>query len=144
MADIDAEEIRKRTHGTSWTKWLVAAVVVESVVLAAWGAWAFSGMGRAILPNARYVTVSDSAEGTAARDASLVRVVFVSQTTLGDMQSLLRSVDGHVIAGPTDRGVYTIALNRAGAPATDRVSTLRESAHVRFAELVRTTESPSP
>jgi hypothetical protein len=145
MADIDADEVRKRTHhGPPWMKWLVAAVVVESVALVGWGAWAFTGAGRAASPDARYVTVSDPTENTTTADVSRVRVVFASQATLGDMQSLLRSIQGHVIDGPTENGVYTIALDQSGGLEADRVSALRASAHVRFAELVHTIASPAP
>lgn len=146
MARIDAADIRgrRRQRAQPWVQWLVAAVVVESIALVAWAAWAFSGAHPETSADAQYVTLSDANANPAARGDSLVRVVFASQTTLADFQSLLRSVEGHVVDGPTRAGVYTIALDPAARSAADRVSALRESSHVRFVEQVHTTVSPQP
>jgi anti-sigma factor RsiW len=123
-------------------RWLVAAVVIESLGLVGWGAWSWQAAHRQSL-EARYVTLSSPAE-TSAPSGAAMRVVFNGDSTLADIQSLLRSVDARMIDGPTEGGVYTLAFSGARASEEDRVKTLRASQVVRFAEPVFAGTGVSP
>lgn len=134
---IDASRERRAVAGRPLVKWLVAAVVVESVGLVAWGAWSWHSAAQRDASAARYVTLSKAAGGTASTASSdWVRVVFAADATLEDVQSLLLSVDARLVDGPTENGVYTIAFGDAPLADTERVNALRASPLVRFAEPV--------
>lgn len=64
----------------------------------------------------------------------VLRVVFDEQTKLVDIHDLLKSIDARVVAGPTDAGVFTLALNDKSSSLEAAVTRLRGDAHVVFCE----------
>jgi hypothetical protein len=114
-------------------RWLVAALAIESIGLVAWSGWVWrSSQDRQAL----YVTLGESQR--AAVSGASVRVVFRPESTLEDVQALLKSVNARVVDGPTESGVYTLELPQSGASsaAPDGIEALRASDLVRLAEPV--------
>jgi anti-sigma factor RsiW len=139
-ARIDSSPLRGSRDSRRVIGLLAAALAVESVALVAWGAWTFTAASSAnSTTDARYVTLSSPAKVAApAAGESQVRVVFAPQSTLEDVQGLLRSVSAHVVDGPTEGGVYTLAWSGSSDPdqSSRRMETLRGSSLVRLAEPV--------
>jgi anti-sigma factor RsiW len=85
-----------------------------------------------------YRTLSNA--GTvAASDAPQLRVVFDDGMSNAEIRGLLDHVDGQIVDGPAEGGIYTIEL-RPAAPRADgaegAVRWLRGNRGVRFAEVV--------
>ncbi|HPF58303.1 MAG TPA: hypothetical protein P5149_13095 [Candidatus Competibacteraceae bacterium] len=83
-----------------------------------------------------YETLSNG-EAPANAAGWQVRVVFDDRMSIGELQTLLRSITGHIAAGPTALGVYTVTIPSGEPPegALDRaVTTLRAHPRVRLVE----------
>lgn len=106
----------------SW-RWLAAAAVVLVLGLALFAT-------RTPLPPAAYHTVSDAGE-RAPRE--VLRVVFTPQTTVERLQFLLGQAKAQIVAGPTEAGVYSLAMTE-GQPVAVALAQLRRQPEVRFAE----------
>lgn len=91
----------------------------------------------AVPPDPGYETLSNGE--TPAEDVSgwQMQVVFDDQMSVGELRILLRSITGHIVAGPTALGVYTVSIP-SGEPSEgplDRVvTTLRTHPQVRLVE----------
>lgn len=113
-------------------RWLSAAVVLQSLALVFLGALAFrdsSGGGEAAY---RTLTTAPAETPPAA-----LRVVFAPNTTLAEVQDLLRVNGLTVQAGPSEAGLFTLALRAAREPAAEQAAALarlRADPRVRFAE----------
>ena len=120
----------RRSAGSS-VRWLSAAVVVQALALGA-------------IAGARFWTPF-SDDGTRAfrtltsvtAEGARLRVVFVPATTLAELQELLRANQLVAVAGPSDAGIFTLAL-RASVTSQEAQSAvlarLRADPRVRFAE----------
>ncbi|MBK8184978.1 MAG: zf-HC2 domain-containing protein [Candidatus Competibacteraceae bacterium] len=91
------------------------------------------------LPTAtNYETLSTGPAPTVASGHRL-RLVFSESATIGEIQRLLQDIDGHIIAGPTALGVYTVALPATGQSEQSLANTLtslRARSQVRLAEAI--------
>jgi hypothetical protein len=126
-----AARTRSRT-----TPWLAAAVVVQAVALAA-----LAGAGLIGAPASestpRYRTLTSAPAVPDATGVEL-RVVFTPATTLAELGELLRANRLEALAGPSEAGLFTLALPRSasGDDAPRAVlARLRSDPHVLFAEL---------
>lgn len=123
---------RRPSHGH--VRWLAAAVVVQAVALGAIGGAHF--LARPAIDDApRYRTLTSAAPVVAA--GPRLRVVFAPATTLAELNDLLHANQLVVVAGPSDAGIYTLALHSSPArrDAQDTVlARLRADPRVRFAE----------
>ncbi len=82
-----------------------------------------------------YETLSDSPPALTAEPR--LRVVFDDAMNVGELRALLHDVTGHIVAGPTPLGVYTIAVTDGESPddALDQaVTALRAHPGVRLVE----------
>ena len=111
-------------------RWLAAAVVVQAVGLIALGAFVWQGSEQLLAP--RFATLSAAPPSMAG--APRIRAVFAPSMTVGDLKTLLGSVSASVVAGPSEAGVYTLALRDPQAPAGQSLARLRAHAGVLFAE----------
>lgn len=114
--------------------WLAAAVVVQSVALLA---LAGSGLlGRSMTEMApRYRTLTSTPAGSGVR----LRVVFAAATTLGELNELLHANQLVAIAGPSDAGLFTLAMQPPNADVEAQravLARLRADPRVRFADLL--------
>jgi hypothetical protein len=119
-----------RAPASGVMKWLIAAVIVEGVGLATLSAMTWSNSQGLSAP-AEYRTLSSPQTAAAG---GRIRAVFAPELRLGDLQNLLSTSGLSVVAGPTEAGVYTLALDDANANVDAALTRLRGSASVRFAE----------
>jgi hypothetical protein len=107
--------------------WLIAALWLQVIAIA--------GLAGALFTSVRqpeYKTLSTpTPEVTDARAA--VRVVFAPDASLSKINELLRQVEGNIIAGPSEAGVYTLSAP-AGTDVQRIIVTLRAHPEVLFAE----------
>ena len=111
-------------------KWFAIAASIQVATVAAllgsmW--W----QQREVQTAPRYATLTAPSPIT---KGPVLRVVFDDQTKLVDIHELLKSIDARVVAGPTDAGVFTLALNDKASSLDTVVTRLRGDAHVVFCE----------
>jgi anti-sigma factor RsiW len=112
-------------------RWLSAAVVVQALALGAIAGARFLGSNSDDGTQGFRTLTSVAAEG------ARLRVVFVPATTLAELQELLRANQLVAIAGPSDAGIFTLALRSPAASQEAQVAVLarlRADPRVRFAE----------
>ncbi|MGE5337466.1 MAG: zf-HC2 domain-containing protein [Gemmatimonadota bacterium] len=114
------------------TRWLAAAVVVQTIAL---GAIAAAGIFGQVSFNAspRFHTLTSPPTEGGAR----LRVVFAPTTTLAELQEMLQANELVAVAGPSDAGIFTLALRASvtGHETRDAIlARLRADPRVRFAE----------
>ncbi len=130
VAAIPPAAARERSRTTPW---LAAAVVVQAVALAALaGAGLLGGPASDSAPRYRTLTSAPAPPGVE------LRVVFTPATTLAELGELLRANRLDAVAGPSEAGLFTLALPRSanGDDAPRAVlARLRADPHVLFAEL---------
>jgi hypothetical protein len=109
-------------------KWLVAAVIVEGIGLATLSAMTWS-QSLSIAPDYRTLSSQE-----APLPGGQIRAVFSPELKLAELQTLLLSSKLSVVGGPTEAGVYTLALEDTSASVDNALAHLRGNASVRFAE----------
>lgn len=146
-ADVDStgcisDRSEPAARATSrWTRLLPIAAAVQGVaILVLLGAlWQ---QDRERLTAGRYWTLEAQ---TAPARGPVIRVVFVEDVALEEVGNLLRSVDAQIIAGPSEAGVYALALtsDAASGPAIEAaLARLRADGRVIFAESVQMQVEP--
>jgi putative zinc finger protein len=70
-----------------------------------------------------------------------IRAVFTPTITLVELQSILDESQLRIVAGPTEAGVYSLALTGA-RPVNESLQLLRQHSTVRFAESTRLDTQP--
>ncbi|HEY5755348.1 MAG TPA: zf-HC2 domain-containing protein [Steroidobacter sp.] len=105
--------------------WLIAALWLQLVAIAALAGALFTSVRQP-----EYQTLS-TPEVTDARAA--VRVVFAPDASVNRVNELLRQVQGNIMAGPSEAGVYTLSAP-AGKDVQAIIVTLRAHPEVLFAE----------
>jgi anti-sigma factor RsiW len=112
-------------------RWLSAAVVVQALALGAIAGARFLG------PYSDDGTQGFRTLTSVIADRAQLRVVFVPATTLAELQELLRANQLVAVAGPSDAGIFTLAL-RASVTSREAqnavLARLRADPRVRFAE----------
>jgi anti-sigma factor RsiW len=117
---------------SSW--WQQRSAIAASIAMTAVGALAallWNQHERQIAP-AHYYTVTTTAPQPAD---TAIRAVFAPTVTLSELQELLDDAHLKIISGPTEAGVYSLAMS--GSPSVDwSLRRLRGHEVVRFAESV--------
>jgi anti-sigma factor RsiW len=108
-------------------RWLAAAVALQACVIAVLVVLA---LPRPEAP-AAYRTLT-----APAADGPRLRVVFAPATTLAELQDVLRAHRLVAVAGPSEAGLFTLALQAPATERDDAVARLRADPRVRFAEAV--------
>lgn len=131
VAEIDALPASSpAAHDRIRRPWLVAALWIQLVAIAALAGALFHST-RAREP--AYSTLSAAAPQSAARGD--VRIVFAPDAPLHSIHQLLHTIDCDIISGPSEAGVYTLALRQRGE-VQSVIQTLRQRPEVLFAEKV--------
>jgi hypothetical protein len=116
-------------------RWLAAAVILQGFALAT-GAWIWRSSS--LSADAPYATLTSA---PASFDSGpRVRVLFRPDLSVGALQTLLQQAGAHIIAGPADGNVYTLAfapLPDSAAALRKRIAALRANPAVLFAEPVQ-------
>lgn len=119
----------RRSPVSPMMKWLVAAVILEGIGLAALSAMTWSN-SQGLAADYRTLSAPEAPLPSGGR----IRAVFSSDLKLGQLQDLLSTSKLSVVDGPTEAGVYTLALDNADASVENALARLRANASVRFAE----------
>jgi len=130
-----------RRERMRWSRWLPIAAAVQGIVITA--LLAALWMQPDTLTAPRYTMLLTPEKPVA--HGQVIRVVFAGGVALDDMNRVLRSIDAQVIAGPSKADVYTLGLpagTHDQAEVDKALAQLRADSHVRFAELVVTSEAP--
>lgn len=126
--------------------WLSAAVVLQAVALSA--LLFFVAVGRpGLAPSdgaAPYLTLSTPSSGEAR-----LRVLFAPGVTLSELQAMLHAQRLQALSGPSDAGLFTLALRGSAANQTAAaaelaavLARLRADPRVRFAEPLAADAAP--
>jgi hypothetical protein len=120
-----------------WPRLMAASVAVMAVAIS------LLTVDRVVQYRARmtqpsYRTVTDSAEHAAD---VVVRAVFSPDTTVVELQAMLREAGLRIVSGPSEAGVYSLAAD-SRLPVSSSLSLLRAHAQVRFAESTQTGAGP--
>ena len=145
VAARPATDVAARRPGRA-QRWLAAAVVVQAIGLGFLGSAHWWPAGRdAAPPDFHTLTSAPVDPLTGPR----IRVVPAPTMTLAEFKTLLESVPAVVIAGPTEAGVYTLAMSAsandrtvAHATLADGIQRLRAHPDVLLAEPVVEPGSP--
>lgn len=143
MARIDEDERPREQRTTArallrtlklprTSRWLAIAACAQGILLAGVlgaGWWQARELGAP-----RFSTVTTPAS---TPRGPVIRIVFREDVTIAELNELLRSLDAHIVSGPTSAGVFTVQL--ASARRTDEqtetiAAQLRADPRVRFSE----------
>lgn len=140
-ADVADPEVAplpyRRRRGLPWQGLMAASVALMAVAVGLLVADRWMQF-RSEPAAANYHTVTSPAP-RAADEA--IRAVFTPTITLVELQSILDESHLRIVAGPTEAGVYSLALTRA-RPVNESLTLLRQHSTVRFAESTRPDPQP--
>jgi hypothetical protein len=129
----DVPPVSQRLRGRMpWQGLVAASIALVAVTIGLLGADRWMQY-RAQTAAAHFYTVTNSAPR--ARDEA-IRAVFAPTITLVQLQAILDEAQLRIISGPTEAGVYSLAL-KSNQPVIQSLSLLRSHAAVRFAESTR-------
>jgi len=120
--------VARRSPKSHTLKWLVAAVIIEGIGLATLSAMTWS-QSLSVSPDYRTLSSPDT-----PLPGGQIRAVFSPDLRLAELQSLLSTSKLSVVGGPTEAGVYTLALEDTSGTVDGALTRLRANASVRFAE----------
>ena len=134
--DAPAAAAKPRDRSMPWPGLMAASVAVLAVALSllAAGRWTQYG-ARAGAPVYHVTTTPVPRVPNAA-----IRAVFSPTITLSELQSMLDEAQLRIVSGPSEAGVYSLAVN-SDRPVSVSLAMLRLHAAVRFAE---STDSARP
>ncbi|HWJ34290.1 MAG TPA: zf-HC2 domain-containing protein [Steroidobacteraceae bacterium] len=116
-----------------WQGLMAASVAVMAIALALIGGVLWKQAQRHTAP-ADYYTVTTATPHPADE---VIRAVFAPTITLSELQALLADTHLKIVAGPTEAGVYSLAMT-SSQPVALSLKRLREQSSVRFAESTET------
>jgi hypothetical protein len=128
------------------SRWLAIAAAVQAIAIA----WLLAAQLRPAEEASTEPRFETLTEPRVVAEGPVIRVVFDEEAALDDVNSILRSVNAQIVAGPSEAGVYTLALK----PAPDAAATgdaavidaallrLRADQRVLFAESAVTRTAP--
>jgi anti-sigma factor RsiW len=128
LTQIDAQPIPEASEARRIKRpWLIAALWLQFVAVAALASALFTSVRQP-----EYKTLSTpTPEVTDPRAA--VRVVFAPDASVNKVNELVRQVEGNIIAGPSEAGVYTLSAPKE-KDVQRIIVTLRAHPEVLFAE----------
>jgi hypothetical protein len=110
------------------SRWLAIAAAVQAVAIA----WLLAAQLRPAEEPSTEPRFETLAEHRVLPDGPVIRVVFAEEAALGDVNAVLRSVDAQIVAGPSEAGVYTLALKPAPEAAGSGDAAVIEAALLRL------------
>jgi len=115
---------------------LAASLAAMATVVGVSAAFVWTRFENRIAPAAYYTVTSAMPQPAGAA----VRAVFAPTITLSDLQALLDEAHLKIVAGPTEAGVYSLAMT--GSPSAEwSLQRLRAHEAVRFAESIGATSA---
>jgi predicted anti-sigma-YlaC factor YlaD len=123
-------------------RWLPIAAAIQGIAIAGLLAALWS-QSHDELAAGRYSVLTTPTAAVAG--GPVIRVVFAGNVALDDVNRVLRSIDAQIIAGPSEAGVYTLALPSHAADKSGvekAIAQLRADGRVMFAEPAVASEAP--
>jgi hypothetical protein len=128
------------------SRWLAIAAAVQAVAIA----WLLAAQLRSADEASTEPRFETLTQPRVVPDGPVIRVVFAAEAALGDVNAILRSVDAQIVAGPSEAGVYTLALEPAPGDAESgdmavidaALLRLRADGRVLFAESAMSRTAP--
>jgi len=112
---------------------LAASLAIVSIVgLSAALVW--QGRENAQRAEPRYQTLTT--EVPSAGSGGQLRIVFAREVAVNDAAALLHAIPAQIIGGPSEAGVYTVALQNEATPVSELLARLRADARIVFVEPV--------
>lgn len=139
--EAEAPAPRRRYAGGGFARGLLAAVIIEAVGIAALSASLWHHNGPQAGPASAYRTLSAPQE---ALPRASIRAVLAPSLSLGQLQILLAQSQLEIVGGPSETGVYSLALRSSAANGAAALARLRADPEVRFAEPLDPAQRPSP
>ena len=133
-ATLAARQVCGRRRQRAKLPTAVAAAVLLSVIASA--LWIQAQQRSAV----DYYTVTSAA---ALPHGAVIRAVFATTLTLSEVQSVLAKAQLTIVAGPTEAGVYSLAMTTSESPDWS-LQRLRKENAVRFAERIGPASPPPP
>jgi Putative zinc-finger len=141
QADVADPEIaplpRRRRRSLPWQGLMAASVALMAVAVGLMAADRWMQF-HSLSTSPDFHTVTSPAPR--APD-EVIRAVFTPTITLVELQAILDESRLRIVAGPTEAGVYSLALTTA-QPVNESLATLRKHPTVRFAESTRPEPRP--
>jgi hypothetical protein len=131
---VHARPPKQAPTSARWGRWVALAAGVQAIALAAVLTAQYAKRGDE-LRAPRFETLT--AVSPFAANGPVIRLVFEAEVPLQDVNALLRTVDAQIVAGPSEAGVYTIALkgeSHADPDIEAALTQLRADPRVVFAE----------
>ena len=122
-------------HTPPVVRWLAAAVILQAFAMGL-GAWAWHSSSTA--GGSRYETLTSTSP--AYDSGPRARVVFRTDLSVGELQTLLQGVGAHIIDGPMDGDAYTLGFEQPSGSRMvleKRIAALRANQAVLFIEPVQ-------
>lgn len=126
LAEIDQQPAAE-SRPARRRPWLIAALWIQLVAIAALAGALFRSTAN---PEPAYSTLSSV---SSVPDRNDLRVVFAPGAPLDEINRLLRTLECEIVAGPSEAGVYTLAL-RDPREVQRVMLSLRDRPEVLFAE----------
>lgn len=112
-------------------RWFAIAAAVQGIAILGLLA-ALWMQARESLEAPRFTTLTSHA---VVPRGPVIRVVFADGVALADVNSILRSIDAQIVAGPSEAGVYTLSLSTGRSSSVDAaLLRLRADGRVAFSE----------
>jgi len=129
-ADEGFERLRERIARPALPTARHVPWLLATAATAAFAAWLAVDLARQPPPDAEFATLTSGGPATLAID-----LVFAPDATEADVRAVVREIGGTIVAGPTELGRYTVALERTDPPADidALVAALERDRRVRFA-----------
>ena len=134
-AELGVRAIRPIRQTSRVVRWLAAAAVLQAFAIGA-GAWTWHSARTA--NDARYITLTSAPPSYDSGPRA--RVLFRTDLSIGALQTVLQQAGAHIVDGPADGNVYTLAFAPPpGSPAAleKRIAALRANPAILFAEPVQ-------
>jgi hypothetical protein len=131
-----ARPVRRPLVASNGWRWLATgqAALVAGLATTVWMLWPAQQSLQADADTARYVTLTNAAEPAGAKLS--LRMVFRRDASLDQVNALLREIPAQIAAGPSEAGVYTVALSRGAESLPSLLTQLRADDRVVFVEPV--------
>jgi hypothetical protein len=123
----------RTSHFSRVPRWIAIAAGVQAVLIAVLLATTLR-QSQELLTAPLFSTLTTP---SSVPQGPVIRIVFNDRITLSELNELLRSIDAHIVAGPSKAGVYTVnvaAEHRSNEQVERIAAELRSDSRVLFSE----------
>jgi hypothetical protein len=110
------------------SRWLATAAAVQAFAIV----WLLATQLRSADEPSTEPRFETLTEPRVVPDGPVIRIVFAEEAALGEINAILRSVGAEIVAGPSEAGVYTLALKPAPQAAGSGDAEIIDAALLRL------------